>query len=115
MRTKMFYAILSNIIAIPFGFTVYVLYVNYPFADPFIIFPLFMGIFTGIPATILTIIHKLQNKKQKQRNGEKNNTKEILQKESKDDKTLLGMIQERLAKGEISVQEFQELKKEISS
>ena len=115
MNLKKFYKILSAIIVIPFGFYVFLWAITdyrYFSFDGFISY---IGIFVGIPATILNIVHIYQIKKQKQRNDVKNDSKESPHLESKDDKNLLGMIQERLAKGEISLNEYQELKKEISS
>jgi len=109
MRTKIFYGILSALIIIPIVISIWVAIVNH-------VFYLFeVGWVIAISVITLIIIQKYPNKKQKQRNDEKNDSKESPHLESKDNKNLLGMIQERLAKGEISVNEYQELKKEILS
>jgi len=114
MKLKIFYGILSAIIAIPFALALYFMYLS-PYMDKFPIFVITMGFFSGIPIIILSIIHIFQIKKQEKKENKKNDSKTSPDIESNDNKNLLGMIKKRLAKGEISVQEFQELKKEIFS
>ncbi len=70
-------------------------------------------IFIAICIPIGILIYK-GFKKGKISKCEKNDSK-ISSNESKKDKNFLDTIQERLAKGEISLEEFNELKKELSS
>jgi len=130
MKPKIFYGILSTIIGISFGFMLYLISVNNYSSDQLLLaFLVVMGIFSGVPAIILSIIHILQIEKQKQKENKKNDSKTspdvestdkkndsmVSSTESKNDKNFLGVIQERLAKGDISLGDYTELKNELSS
>ena len=129
MKPKLFYGLLSAIIIIPFFIALYAMAMNSN-ESRFMIFLITMGFLSGIPAIILSVIHVVQIDMQKKKEKMKNNSKtvsDIVSIKEKDipkkshetetvgDKNLLDLIQKRLAKGEISVKEFQELKKEIST
>jgi len=128
MNPKIFHGLLSAIIGIPFLLSLHFMSIN-PYDNQLMIFIITMGFLSGIPAVILSIIHVVQIELQKKKENKKNDSKtspDVESTEEKNDpkpspeiettngKNLLGMIQKRLAKGEISVQEFQALKKEIS-
>ena len=127
MNPKIFHGLLSTFIAISFLLALYVSV--YQSANQFLIFFIIMVMFGGVPSVILSLIHVVQREKQKKREKQKTEPKpspeiEIKEKaeskptpeiETPEEKSLIGMIQKRLARGEISIQEFQELKKEISS
>jgi len=70
------------------------------------------SIFLVIGIVVAILIYKRQ-KKNKISKTEKNDSK-VSSIESQNDKNLINTIQERLAKGEISLEEYNSLKKEFS-
>ena len=128
MKSNIFYGLLSTFMILSF-FLALTFAINSRPWEQFMIVIVTITAFGVIPSVILTIIHVVQRNIQKQREKQKTEPKPTPEIETKQKtepkpspelvtskgKILIGMIQKRLARGEISIQEFQELKKEISS
>jgi len=113
MNIKFLFSIIVTLIIFPMLSSVYgqvvrsVLFYDY-------IWPTILIIILVVICTVPVVIwnHKRQRKNRISKT-EKNDSKEIPT-ESKNYKNFLVMIQERLAKGEISLEEYNELKNELS-